>query len=1358
MKKIICWLMAMAGLAAFAESFQVPTYHALSWKVPAASIAAVDAKYVNLYAEVGGVRVGSEARAVFGNADVDFTASTILQGDGGWNWTNPEDIYDATFAVEFLNAELGVIATSTAFAYIDILQKDVFDIVKTDNYSPSTALEPYTFSGFTVADDGVYLYLCDLLNPLGATVVPRTDASGNIAEYYVSLGNDITGPLVLAEDIGKITIDLKGHQIAGTNAWNGAEGAGGNAIEIAGQRNPDPALGPTALTLLSDPATGYAGAVRGGQGADSGTGTAGGYAVTVSNALAGVTVYVGENATVQGGASGNSMTNSATAGSPALFNATLATGSATAPDGAAGTAIKAWAWAKCTFSGELPSGTTQVGDTLWFWKRTAGATVSESRASFDFGALYGQTVADRQVVFVDETILVDELAVPAAAGDLVFVGQDNTVLGVDPKKSVFAVTSSADQTRVWTNLVFQGIIRTEWDGDFCSDGAAINVAGGVMKIHACAFAGCTAGQYGGAVCAYLLAPGSEIVGSTFTDNAGLDFTSYGGALYATAAAADTTLVLKDCTFEGNEAGNGGAISTEALYAAGEHPIGLDIAGCRFADNAADSTGGAIDAEGDLLVEAAATYDAPGTTLFTNNVASVAGGAIEINSAATDPAGVDITLGRGVVFVDNVASNDAEYVSGGAIDVYIDGTTLAAEGVAFIRNRVYGNGDGGDDWNKGAWGGAVCAANGTNTFDTCVFDGNQAVPVVWDYCYYGGAIEFESCVSQLRNCTFRNQNIEAVDVLNGTLAITNCVLVGNSLAASGDLAGIDLNVEGATVDTAYSAWGKAVGTLASEVCNQTNRTVAIYESADSLHLATNSFNAVASLGLSQPGIYDFDAVEYGSLPTGSAMGAFEAYAPPVTLAIAGTKTYDGQASSNGCTWTYTCTETDPDFTALGALEDLVTITDWTHGAKDAGDYAAPDTLSVTVDGNTDEIRRWIEMGTLVFSYTGTIERRPIAEGGLEIVLTPDEYPWTGSPVVPTLVVTDTLGGETLLADADHALSYADNVNPTASAVATVDTLRNYIGATNLTYAITAYYIEYTYDDVVQESLTKTLGETSGVAVAVAPADIPTAPVGYAFDYQHSYTNDTVRRADATDGLVYLQVRYCTDANLDGVPDKYQRQILAKIANGAWTSGLARDQVLWATLTNAATGKWDANGTGSLTGDAGTAGVVPAAGTNPRNGYKTGGWLAIESGGLVEVSDPATYVFKAGQVPFLIYAYLHDVGGTSGSGRGSGRGGKGTGSGTTVTQKTLLEQYSAMLKVKDATFTSDTLKLKTQLFLRDEIDNTTLTDVPVAGSVLTLYVTEKLGPEATWTSQPGVTDDAGVITVDLTGKSGFYKVGL
>ena len=1358
MKKAMMTLVAAIGLSAFAGT----TYHSLSWKVAGTDVVKFDAKYVNVFAEADGVRVGEDARASFGNTDVDYTLSSLVQGEGGWDWSDA-DIASAEFGVELLSAEGGVIArTASLVPYATLLSANAFEVNGESSFVPVNGTTPYAFTDFdvTAEDGGVYAALVASFGA-NATVVPQVDADGNYVNYLVTLKNDIAGPVQLKGNLGKVTLDLNGHKITGQDAENGSGEQGGNAIEIAGLLNPGSTA--TDLTIVNGSATGYAGSVTGGKGADGKQGLKGGYAVWADEALSGVKVTA-EGVTVKGGASGNSTTAPRTDGIAAVSSNITATG---VTEGDMGTGAFEWAWCVCTFDGDLPDGVMQDGDCLRFFKAD-----KFEQATFNFGVLKDQEIQDRTIHFVDGDIYVDQLKVPESAGDLVFAGGTDTRILAHPFGSAFEVVSSEGQSRAWTNLTFtcgEGVTAF-----FAGNGGAINAVSGRVDIVDCAFTGCGAGQLGGAVYAAFLSETSSVVRTRFEGNGNEALNFQGGAIYATASKVDVSLVIDACSFVGNTAGNGGAISTETTYDADEKPVALVITDSVFEDNVATYAGGAIYGEGDVLVDAEATRDNPGSTLFARNFASYEGGAIRLDGyEGTQP--VAVGLGRGVRFIENVVSNDTTAAQGGAIDIEIAGSVFAAEGVEFRGNAAYG------DATAGVTGGAICnnlVDLASFTVDTCVFASNAVVAVTGDYYIYGAAIEIEGDGAVLlKNSTFRHQNYEAVAIAGfnePTVGVTNCVAVGNGTLFEAQL---DLYFVGVNVDMAYTAYGAVDATFApsfAETNDLAGRKETIYEDEASLRLSPIGFNPVAALGLPQPGVYDFDGVEYGSKAKGSSMGAYETPTAPVVVNLDGSRIYDGTMESNGCAWTWTLwatngeplnvSETLADLDPAGGLESLFTIMSWTYGNDDAGYYAssnaAPANITATFSGADDEIQRWIDLEVITFAETGTIGRRPVEMGGLEIVLDPDEYRWTGDRVLANVTVTDTKPAvsEILVDEDDYSLAFSNNVNPTEDANVKVTLLRNYEGVTNLLYAITAYLVEYKYDDVTDESQTKTIGETSGVwGVA---GTIPAAPEGYAYDPYYSILSGVVTKVSSP-SILRLEVKYWTDSNKDGVPDIYQKKMIAKVANGEWNGlGNGRDQVVWTTLLNA-DGIWAKDGSGRFGVVSETAATTLPNGGSARIGWFDGGWLAFGSNGkLYYVGDSlAEFDVSADTIPFVLYGYVNeDPNATSAR---SGRGGFGgrTGSTTPVEAKTaeqqLAEQYSAEVKVVDATLKGDKMTLKTKALVRDAQTGGSI-DVELSNARIKVYACKALGDD--WAETSATVGEDDTVTIDAKGSAGFFKIGL
>ena len=1321
----------------------LPTWGSLAWDVSltAADMDAFAPEKVNLVAyDADGAKVGDYARPLV----VDELGQhwTTFLGLDGYDWTD-KDVTAAQFAVELLDADENVLASTEKVGYGDLLAEKALDVTYAGDKTPAVATDLHAFAGFSVSDNGEFASLTNAFAGFGYV----TKTAGGLT---VTLTNDMEGVVTIADTLGSVTLDQTGFSIPGTN---GVNGAGGVALAVTDHIVP----GGAATQLLVKDRTGNGGKIVGGKGDRGAAGYAGGAAIVIAD---GVTVELATGDKLPLVKGGNGGTGYVTAGGAAGYAVAKASGEKVTVDGTDDTALpgefwEAWAWCVCDApAAEIP-GTYHDGTTLWIHRRDGN--MRTGAAEFDFAELKDLNVAGGAIHFLPGDFGVKCLTVGTDASDsLAFLGADTgTTLYESSHFSVFDVKRGEGQSACWTNITFTSVGIDDLYG---LGGGAIRQEGGSLVVSQCVFSNLVA-NVGGAIYAEFLAKDSLIADSVFADNEAINYGSEGGAVFAAAkAGTDVTLALEKCSFTGNRAGNGGAVSVASDFE-GDGPITLAVADSRFEGNAADFAGGAIFGNPKaLLVDAAATKDDPGETAFLGNSAELSGGAICLNGDlyGDRPA---VTMRRGVRFVGNIASNALDFADGGAFACGLrGGCEFAAEGVEFTGNLAFGKYE--------AFGGALSFyTNCAVTVDTCVFDDNDAdCPLETLYLNYGGAIESEHGAASIRNSTFRNSNVEAVALICGTAAITNCVAVGNGETV-GDYKYDDLYFDACAADVSYSAWGTVFfyeGDSVTGVFNLTNRTTEIYAGDDTLRLNPVGLNPVAALGVKQEA-YDFVGVKYGSKAYGSSMGAYETPTERLYVNLNGDKTYDGTTASNDVTWTWTYTTESgapaawDDFVTADKFDTVFTLTNWVYGCKDHGYYAttnaAPRDLDAQIKGNDDLAQWYLDSGILEFVGTGAIARRPVEMGGLEFTIDPDEYEWNdGNPVDATVTVVEKIGNLaplTLVEGTDYHLTCSENTDYTKKAVATADLLHNWIGSTNDTYYITAYLVEYLYDDVVDASLTETYGKTSGVAVAVS--GIANPRTGYAFDLYNSPTNGTVRKFDEGDGILRLKVCYYTDvAPADGIPDIYQRKVLAKVVNGSWNTGYKDDATLYATLWDDA-GKWSRTGSGAI-----SSGTIPVGGNNAFGQFSAGGWLALTSGGLVEVSNPATFEFDSSTVPFLIYAYRHGTE-AGGSGRGgSGRGGSSgrPGSGTAPAQTSLLEQYSAVLSIRDVSFAVDGVTLQTKAVVSG---NGADIDVPMEGTTLKVFATESLGKP--WNEVKATADGEGRVTIPGNGAAScFFKVGL
>ncbi|MCQ2388548.1 MAG: hypothetical protein MJ138_02425 [Kiritimatiellae bacterium] len=565
-----------------------------------------------------------------------------------------------------------------------------------------------------------------------------------------------------------------------------------------------------------------------------------------------------------------------------------------------------WATCTCDAPTPLPAGTSWAGGELSFTNRAANGG-----ASFDFSALDAAAFDGATIRFADGEIAVDSLKFNPSRG-FVFVGGAGTVLKGVADKSIFDghntqtfqtfQASQTFQTSTWSNLAFTCDAAA---GPGWRNGGAIAVEGGSFTIADCAFAGCFAEEFGGAVCALLLTGDSAVENCTFEGGRVSAWNGYGGAIYASAAAEDVRLAVAGSSFVGNAAVNGGAICTMRAADGDELPIALELAGCRFEDNAADCDGGAIFAEGAVAL-AAAAGDVGGCA-FEANVAGLSGGAICMVGVEGVSQPTGIAVGAGTAFRGNLATNDvagaAFWTAGGAIAVTCAGFSLEVSGrhVAFEGNRAASATE--------SYGGAIYAAAGTSADVSCaaflgngsgfsggaVFSCGDALTISTSIFSnnvvaadgYGGAVSVESGAAlTMSNATVRGSNRGAVDVYGASAALVNCLVADNNGETDVFVGGGD----GTALVADHAAYGRAEveeGVPVSTNCCLSGVDATAYGGA-SLRLADDGYNPVAAQGLVQDAL-DYDGVPYGSRPLGHSIGAFEC-ATTTTIEIVSTTWY------------------------------------------------------------------------------------------------------------------------------------------------------------------------------------------------------------------------------------------------------------------------------------------------------------------------------------------------------------------------------------------------------------------------------------------------------------------------------------
>ena len=1223
---------------------------------------------------------------------------------------------------------------------------------------------PYYFQyRFDDMTEDALFYATDLITQLGpnGTVQAVSENGTNVDYVVVTLLNDITKPLVIGEPV-PVHVDMNGWSI---------RGADGTPAVIDGV--PAVIVKNETQELYFYSSNG-ASTLKGGNG--YGGDSKGSKAVVLASG-APMTTYTYDADTVS------------------VLDAVTTDGTY-------------WAWATGTMDCEesaYPAGVSTKDGKIYFFQ-----TNSFGAAKFDFAAVGVKAIIpDHTIHFITGVIPVEGLeATSEAADELVFVGAEGelaTTLLAVTNKSAFAVNALADQKRSWQNLVFtcdETVYKTETLG---MSGGAIRQIGGQLSVEGCVFTNCVANLFGGAIAAVALDENSAITNSVFgwnrtavTDPATgewFDFNGEGGALYASAAKAGVSFDLVGTTFMTNSADNGSAIACDAsaydsAQVEAELPIALTISQSTFSGNKGWDSG-AIYTCGNVTIDDGIADEADPSefdrTEFIGNTA-LNGGAIWVfePSGLADIEPPTVQISKGARFVENIALNaavDGPGVTGGAIAFSTPNCTFVAKGVEFTRNIAQGIAEYGN-----IIGGALALENTASVeIDTCVFDGNMAIDSGYQTYMYGGAVDIYNTPSAvIVNSTFRNSNIEAVNASWSTVAITNCVLIGNGETEVGEteeekIKPGDIRVIASDLDIAYTAYGSMtqfadddIECQVTETCNLVGRSAAEVYAGDTLKLRSDIFNPVAALGLPQAGVRDFVGTEYGTLNQekisggrGSSMGAYETPSVVLMVTLTGDREYNGFTTSNGCDFVFTYSTNGvvlPDgfYWELGDLANAFVVDSWTFGKKDIGYYASTNGSPMTVAAalsTTDPAKEYLRRA-LEFVYEGTI--RP-TENGLLVVIDPVEYAWKdgNEPVYPdTVKVYDAFNGDELVLGTDYTLGYADHdKGPTAKAKAIATGLGNFAGGVSSSnYWITAYCVQHAFDDEVDPTFDEMHGEVSPTVVAGVPLTA-TLPEGYCYDWQNTVATGAVTRIDAEGKLKTLTMLYYTDKNGDGVPDKFQKHLLEKVANGKWTDTEDKyDRELYVTLTKGQiqTGdvwvaKWDASGTGTIDGSA-----LATAGTQPDSDYTgTGsGWLAFDKDGkLTVVSNWEAFEINNGTFPFVMYAYLRKA---QGGHQGGGRTRPGAGSGSEGTSYTLEKMYKAEIQMANFLMTGNKkAKFTLSAKVTDTTSNKTVAGGALANATVNVSTAESLDGE--WSTLPVKTDSNGQAEVDASAPSGFFTVG-
>ena len=139
-------------------------------------------------------------------------------------------------------------------------------------------------------------------------------------------------------------------------------------------------------------------------------------------------------------------------------------------------------------------------------------------------------------------------------------------------------------------------------------------------------------------------------------------------------------------------------------------------------------------------------------------------------------------------------------------------------------------------------------------------------------------------------------------------------------------------------------------------------------------------------------------------------------------------------------------------------------------------------------------------------------------------------------------------------------------------------------------------------------------------------------GYCLNSEKSVTTDTIKKIENLDDIVTLKLYYDIDkvgdedGGGDGIPDRYQKKVTFKVVNGTWDGTDSNDKIVYVTLeTN---GKWDVNGSGTLTAP---------TGMQPNVGYTEGAWEDETPPATVTGTEDATYTYRFTAMTYYTVTY-------------------------------------------------------------------------------------------------------------------------
>ena len=515
-----------------------------------------------------------------------------------------------------------------------------------------------------------------------------------------------------------------------------------------------------------------------------------------------------------------------------------------------------------TFKGGYPAGLTGTSlagrtDPVGSEAEPANCTAFTGNGEAGILLLGNQTnVTFEGITFKDASFTVNDAALSAVAGS-----SGDATLTVSKCRFVNNA-NDADHTGAGIALGKSDatIDHCFFGGNSARNGSAItlNSGNGTVVISNCLFKGNNTGNTSGA-----LQNGSPktvtVTNCTFQDNTAGSWG--GGAFHSNGEGVSTS--FNSCTFTGNSAPQGGAVSIEKAEA-----IFTD---CVFSNNSA--TKGDQTLAGQGQAKTAVSGNAAGGAIILHNAAAVCtlnncsfdgntapngcGGAI-----AFDNASATLNVNAGTSFTDNTA-----YFHGGAIfglgGFTVSGTS--ASKVLFTGDKTLATG------NQHSNGGAIfLAANTTSAISYAVFEDCEAGQEDGSTVNYsnGGAISTMAVTSLLvDHCEFtecRGRNGGCLNIEPGTsstVKFSDCNFHDNSCRSGASKNGTGGNFHGAVARIGGS------GTVEFERCDMKDNTA--YNGSGALHINVNGAAArLIDCSLSgnycENGVGGAITLEYGSL--------------------------------------------------------------------------------------------------------------------------------------------------------------------------------------------------------------------------------------------------------------------------------------------------------------------------------------------------------------------------------------------------------------------------------------------------------------------------------------------------------------